>query len=109
MKVRYLLQPEWGVGHLVRMHEGGTLAEVVFPGRGQPTLVSTRGNSLVAHPFVPGDRVRTTKGRPATRTEPRTSFPNPKCTRPFPTPIWSPRCRRVGSPTLVPSSSAARR
>src|SRR5215831_7126060 len=68
MKVRYLLQPEWGVGHLVRMHEGGTLAEVVFPGRGQPTLVSTRGNSLVAHPFVPGDRVRTTKGRPATIT-----------------------------------------
>jgi ATP-dependent helicase HepA len=68
MKVRYLLQPEWGVGHLVRMLEGGAVAEVVFPGRGQPTLVSTRGNALVPHPFVPGDRVRTTKGRPATIT-----------------------------------------
>jgi len=68
MKVRYLLQPEWGVGHLVRMHEGGNLAEVVFPGRTQPTLVSTRGNALIAHPFVPGDPVRTAKGRAATIT-----------------------------------------
>ncbi len=68
MKVRYLLQPEWGVGHLVRTLEAGTVAEVVFPGRSQATLVSTRGSALVAHPFVPGDRVRTAKGRAGTIT-----------------------------------------
>src|SRR4029453_3494499 len=68
MKVRYTLQPEWGVGHLVRTFEGGTVAEVLFPGRSQPTLVSTRGNTLIPHPFVPGDRVRTGKGRGATIT-----------------------------------------
>ncbi len=66
MKVRYVVQPEWGVGHLVRTFEGGSVAEVLFPGRAQPTLVSTRGNTLVPHPFAPGDRVRTAKGRPAT-------------------------------------------
>jgi len=68
MKVRYVLQPEWGVGHLVRTLEGGAVAEVMFPGRAQPTLVSTRGNSLLPHPFAPGDRVRTAKGRAATIT-----------------------------------------
>ncbi|RPH72149.1 MAG: helicase [Myxococcaceae bacterium] len=68
MKVRYALQPEWGVGHLLRTLEGGALAEVLFPGRSQPTLVSTRGNTLLPHPFVPGDRVRTGKGRAATIT-----------------------------------------
>jgi len=68
MKVRYALQPEWGVGHLVRTFEGGTVAEVLFPGRSQPTLVSTRGNTLIPHPFLPGDRVRTGKGREATIT-----------------------------------------
>ncbi|MGZ3447497.1 MAG: SNF2-related protein, partial [Myxococcaceae bacterium] len=68
MKVRYVLQPEWGVGHLVRTLEGGSVAEVLFPGRSQPTLVSTRGNALVAHQLAAGDRVRTAKGRPATIT-----------------------------------------
>ncbi|HZW88945.1 MAG TPA: helicase-related protein [Myxococcaceae bacterium] len=68
MKVRYALQPEWGVGHLVRTLDGGAVAEVLFPGRSQPTLVSTRGNTLLPHPFAPGDRVRTGKGRPATIT-----------------------------------------
>ncbi|HUM13323.1 MAG TPA: helicase-related protein [Myxococcaceae bacterium] len=68
MKVRYALQPEWGVGHLVRTLEGGAVAEVLFPGRAQATLVSTRGKSLLPHPFVPGDRVRTAKGRSATIT-----------------------------------------
>ena len=68
MKVRYALQPEWGVGHLVRTFDGGTVAEVLFPGRAQPTLVSTRGNTLIPHPFAPGDRVLTGKGRPATIT-----------------------------------------
>ena len=68
MKVRYALQPEWGVGHLLRTFEGGTVAEVLFPGRSQPTLVSTRGNTLLPTPFAPGDRVRTGKGRAATIT-----------------------------------------
>ncbi len=68
MKVRYALQPEWGVGHLVRTLEGDAVAEVLFPGRAQATLVSTRGNTLLPHPFAPGDRVRTAKGRPATIT-----------------------------------------
>ena len=44
------------------------MAEVQFPGRSQPTLVSTRGNSLLPHPFAPGDQVRTGKGRAATIT-----------------------------------------
>jgi ATP-dependent helicase HepA len=68
MKVRYALQPEWGVGHLLRTLEGGAVAEVLFPGRAQPTLVSTRGNTLLPHPFAPGDPVRTGKGRKATVT-----------------------------------------
>jgi len=68
MKVRYALQPEWGVGHLVRTFEGGAVAEVLFPGRSEPTLVSTRGSTLVPHPFAPGERVRTGKGRAATVT-----------------------------------------
>src|SRR5215472_14706415 len=59
MKVRYLLQPEWGVGHLVRTLEDGGVAEVLFSGRAQTTLVSTRGNTLVAHVFASGDRVQT--------------------------------------------------
>ncbi|HEY1909054.1 MAG TPA: helicase-related protein [Myxococcaceae bacterium] len=68
MKVRYALQPEWGVGHLLRTLDGGAVAEVQFPGRAQPTLVSTRGNTLVPHPFAPGDPVRTSKGRKAAVT-----------------------------------------
>ena len=44
------------------------MAEVLFPGRSQPTLVSTRGNTLLPHPFAPGDRVRTGKGWAATIT-----------------------------------------
>lgn len=63
-----MLQPEWGVGHVVRTLEGGSVAEVLFPGRSQPTLVSTRGKALVAHMLAPGDLVRTAKGRPATIT-----------------------------------------
>jgi ATP-dependent helicase HepA len=68
MKVRYLLQPEWGVGHLVRTLEDGGVAEVLFSGRAQTTLVSTRGKTLVAHAFAPGDRVQSRKGRAATIT-----------------------------------------
>src|SRR5262249_38815334 len=66
--LRYARQAEWGVGHLLRTLAGGAVAEVLFPGRGQPTLVSTRGNTLVPHPFAPGEPVRTAKGRKATVT-----------------------------------------
>ncbi len=70
MKVRYLPQPEWGVGHLIAIHDEGLRAEVDFPGReGGPVLVSTRGGALVPHVFVPGDKVRTVKGRDAVITE----------------------------------------
>jgi ATP-dependent helicase HepA len=63
MKVRYVPQPEWGVGHLVALHEDGARAEVRFPGReGGNVLVSTRGDALVPHAFVRGDAVKTVKG-----------------------------------------------
>ncbi|HZA51105.1 MAG TPA: helicase-related protein [Myxococcaceae bacterium] len=66
MKVRYLPQPEWGVGHLVAVHDEGLRAEVQFPGReGGNVLVSTRGGALVPHTLAAGDAVQTTKGRPA--------------------------------------------
>ncbi|HLL84265.1 MAG TPA: hypothetical protein VK420_16500, partial [Longimicrobium sp.] len=64
MKVRYLPQPEWGVGHLVSLQEEGTKAEVLFPAReGGPVLVSTKGQALVPHQFTVGDAIRTAKGR----------------------------------------------
>ena len=70
MKVRYLPQPEWGVGHLLAVHDEGLRAEVDFPGReGGAVLVSTRGGALVSHAFVPGDKVRTVKGKDAVITE----------------------------------------
>ena len=68
MKVRYAPQPEWGVGHLLRTLEGGALAEVLFPGREQPTLVRTKGQALLHHPLQAGDRIRTAKGRAGTVT-----------------------------------------
>ena len=48
MKVKYLPQPEWGVGHLVSVEEGGARAVVMFPGRenGEPLTVSTRSGVL---------------------------------------------------------------
>jgi len=65
MKVRYLPQPEWGVGHLVALHEEGTKAEVFFPAReGGPILVSTKGNALVPHQLAVGDAIRDAKGKP---------------------------------------------
>src|SRR5260370_7761639 len=67
MKVRYLPQPEWGTGHLVRLHDAGLRAQVSFPGReGNATLVSTKGGALVPQRLLPGDAVRTSKGKPAT-------------------------------------------
>ncbi|MGA9525151.1 MAG: SNF2-related protein [Myxococcaceae bacterium] len=69
MKVRYLPQPEWGVGHLVALVDEGIRAEVQFPGReGGAVLVSTKGGALVSHAFVPGDNVQTVKGRAAVIT-----------------------------------------
>ncbi|MBF5043554.1 helicase [Aggregicoccus sp. 17bor-14] len=64
LKVRYLPQPEWGVGHLVSLQEEGARAQVLFPTRGEePVLVSTKGGALVPHRFLPGDAARTAKGQ----------------------------------------------
>jgi ATP-dependent helicase HepA len=67
MKVRYLPQPEWGTGHLLRLDDGGLRAQVLFPGReGNATLVSTKGGALVPQRLLSGDAVRTSKGARAT-------------------------------------------
>ena len=60
MKVKYLPQPEWGVGHLVSVEEGGARAVVQFPGRenGQALTVSTRGGVLQHAVLEPGRRSR---------------------------------------------------
>lgn len=65
MKVRYLPQPEWGVGHLLALEENDTRALVLFPVRESdgPTLVSARGGALVHATLVPGDAVKTVKGK----------------------------------------------
>lgn len=64
MKVRYLPQPEWGVGHLVALHDEGAKAEVLFPARqGGAVLVSTKGNGLVPCVLLKGDEVKNGKGR----------------------------------------------
>jgi len=67
-KVRYLPQPEWGVGHLLALDEAGARAQVLFPGRdGGPVVVSSRGGALVPCVLQPGEQVRTArKGRLAT-------------------------------------------
>lgn len=65
MKVRYLPQPEWGVGHLLRLEDDGVHALVDFPARQAegPTLVSARGGALVHASLSPRDAVQTVKGR----------------------------------------------
>jgi ATP-dependent helicase HepA len=69
MKVRYLPQPEWGVGHLVALLEGGAKAEVQFPARdGGSILVSTKGGALQPHQLSVGDAIRTPKGKTGTIT-----------------------------------------
>ena len=67
-KVRYLPQPEWGVGHLLAVDDAGARAQVLFPGReGGPVVVSARGGALVPHALRAGEQVRTArKGRLAT-------------------------------------------
>ncbi len=68
-KVKYLPQPEWGVGHLVALEEGGAKAQVLFPAREEgPVWVSTKQGALVAHQLQPGDRIKTAKGRPGVIT-----------------------------------------
>jgi ATP-dependent helicase HepA len=62
MKVRYLPQPDWGIGHLVKLQEAGSKALVLFPGREGPVLVSTKQGALVPWQLKPGDAVRTSKG-----------------------------------------------
>jgi ATP-dependent helicase HepA len=65
MKVRYVPQPEWGVGHLLSLEEHGRRAVVHFPARDAegPVLVSTRGGALLHERLAAGARVRTAKGR----------------------------------------------
>ncbi|HYO55872.1 helicase-related protein [Archangium sp.] len=66
-KVRYLPQPEWGVGHLLTLQDAGAKALVLFPAReGDPVLVSTKGGALVHYALTKGEPVRTAKGRRAT-------------------------------------------
>lgn len=66
LKVRYLPQPEWGVGHLVSLQEEGAKALVLFPTREEAVLVSTRGGALVPYQLPVGEPVVTAKGRRAT-------------------------------------------
>ncbi|HZI09364.1 MAG TPA: helicase-related protein [Myxococcus sp.] len=64
LKVRYLPQPEWGVGHLMSLQEEGAKALVSFPAREDaPVLVSTKGGALVPYRLPPGEPVVTYKGR----------------------------------------------
>jgi len=66
MKVRYLPQPEWGIGHLISLEEAGTRGRVLFPAReGGPIFVSTKQGILQPHQLRPGDSVHTGQGRPA--------------------------------------------
>ena len=64
MKVKYLPQPEWGVGHLLSLEDNNTKAQVSFPARdaGAPILVTTRGGTLVHAVLNQGDAVRTKAG-----------------------------------------------
>jgi ATP-dependent helicase HepA len=65
MKVKYLPQPEWGVGYLLGLEEHGARAFVQFPAREADgaVLVSARGGALVHEALTPGMGVRTAKGK----------------------------------------------
>src|SRR5713101_8447340 len=66
MKVRYLPQPEWGVGHLISLEDGGARGRVLFPARqGGPILVSTKQGALRPQRLQAGDSVHTSKGQRA--------------------------------------------
>ena len=63
MKVRYALQIEWGVGHLLEVHEEDAKAHVLFPARAEGSVwVSTRGGRLEPVALAPGTGVQTAKG-----------------------------------------------
>ena len=63
-KVRYLPQPEWGVGHLLRLEDDDTKALVIFPAReGGAILVANRAGALKPVALEPGDAIVTTAGK----------------------------------------------
>ena len=69
-KVRYLPQPEWGVGHLLRLEDNDTRALVVFPARdGGPILVANRQGALKPVALSKGDSVVTSAGKTGTVQE----------------------------------------
>lgn len=65
MKVKYLPQQEWGIGHLLGLEEHDSRALVQFPAReGEgPVLVSARGGALVHETLAAGQPVKTAKGK----------------------------------------------
>src|SRR5262249_52495804 len=66
MKVRYLAQPEWGIGHLISLEDGGARARVLFPARqGRPILVCRRPGAPHREQRGRGAWIRTAEGRPA--------------------------------------------
>src|SRR4051812_16872770 len=69
MKVRYLAQPEGGVGHLGAIGEGESKAQGLFPTRDEPVIVSMKGGALVPAPLTVGDRIVTPKGQRGTISE----------------------------------------
>ncbi len=69
-KVRYLPQPEWGVGHLLRLEDNDTKALVVFPARdGGPILVANRQGALKPVALTKGDAIVTSAGKTGTVVE----------------------------------------
>jgi ATP-dependent helicase HepA len=64
MKVKYLPQPEWGVGHVLSIEEEGMRLMVQFPTRTAegPTRVNAKGGALVHATLSPGDLIQTKKG-----------------------------------------------
>jgi ATP-dependent helicase HepA len=63
-KVRYQPQPEWGVGHLLRLEDNDTKALVVFPAReGGPILVANRQGALKPVALTVGDAIITSAGK----------------------------------------------
>ncbi len=66
MKVRYLPQPDWGIGHLVAFDPEEAKAAILFPGRGgEPAIVSTKQKALVHVHLEAGLKVSTLKDEPA--------------------------------------------